>query len=99
MRAVGVLGFSDQGCRLMRRITLLDDEWNGLAHLAAVPRHRELADQEFGYEVVRFLVQKGLVAEDGQALVATAEGLAVLASSPPPSTIGVRVWIEPLTRA
>lgn len=81
----------------MQKITLLDDEWIALTQLAVVPRRRAFAEGEFGLEVIRFLLAKGLVDLDGELLVATPRGHGGLKANPPPSGTGVRVWFEPGT--
>lgn len=78
----------------MRRITFLEDEWCCLVALAAIPRRRIFAEDSFSREVVRFLVEKGVAAEEGELLAPTDLGREILARNPPPSPVGARLWVE-----
>lgn len=78
----------------MRNITLLDDEWSGLQSLAPAPRQRASAETDVGREILRFLIEKGLVECLDDLVTVTAVGHTVLRADPPPSSIGIRVWAE-----
>lgn len=79
----------------MQKITILEDEWTGLQQLAAIPRRRVFVEDEFGSEVLRFLIQKGLVEDHDGVIQSTDRGLAVLNAKSPASPLGVRIWFDP----
>jgi hypothetical protein len=78
----------------MQKITFLEDEWTGLVQLVAIPRRRVFVEEHVGREVLRFLIQKGLVEDRDDLIQATDLGLRVLKANPPVSPLGVRIWYE-----